>query len=70
MSYGGCYENPFLAAFQGLAHGLIVVSVDLICLRIYLSFYSLIVFTVYFPLLFTDYPGPPRLALLSGEPGH
>ena len=22
MSYRGCYENPFLAAFQGLAHGL------------------------------------------------
>ena len=22
MSYGGCYENWFLATFQGLAHGL------------------------------------------------
>mgnify|MGYP000294306147 CR=1 FL=1 len=50
--------------------GLHVVSVDLICFRIYLSIYSLIVFTVYFPLLFTDYPGPPRLALLPAEPGH
>ena len=26
MSYGGCYENPFLAAFQGLAHGLSSLS--------------------------------------------
>ena len=55
-------------AFQ-FCWGYIVVSVDLICFRIYLSIYSLIVFTVYFPLLFTDYPGPLRLVLLPAEPG-
>ena len=64
------HMGSFLAGGGLLDSCFIVVSVDLICFRIYLSFYSLIVFTVNFPLLFTDYPGPPRLALLSAEPGH
>ena len=42
MSYRGSYENPFLAAFQGLAHGLflkqpvqllpVILVLDLCCL--------------------------------------
>lgn len=56
-------------AFQ-FCWGYIVVSVDFICFRIYLSIYSLEVFTVHFPLPFTDYPGPPRLVLLPAEPGN
>ena len=42
---------------------------NLICFRIYLSIYWLVVFTKYFPLLFTDYPGQPRLTLLPVEQG-